>query len=89
MDLDTCLLVAPLLRINPMWLFNGEGQREPVTETKETSPMVVFVKTPKPPTAVAELVRIAGAISDEGLRSLLDFAYHIEKAHPRAKQTRK
>lgn len=88
MDLDTCFLVAPLLRINPTWLFNGKGDRHPGTQ-QDPQPVVVYVKTPEPPSAVAELVRIAGVISDDGLRSLLDFAYHIEKAHPRVKQTPK
>ena len=91
MDLDTCFLVAPLLRVSPTWLFNGKGHRERDTDapSKELDSVVVYVKTPEPPSAVAEIIRIAGVINDDGLRSLLDFAYHIEKAHPRSKQTRK
>lgn len=89
MDLDTCFLVAPLLRVSPTWLFNGKGRRDTDAPSRESDSVVIYVKTPEPPSAVAEIIRIAGVISDDGLRSLLDFAYHIEKAHPRSKQTRK
>lgn len=88
MDMDICFLVAPLLRVNPIWLFNGNGEQSLGANLDQQS-SVIYVKASEPPSAVAELVRIAGAISDDGLRSLLDFAYHIEKSHPRAKQTQK
>ena len=36
MDLDTCVLVSPILRVNPTWLFYGTGKKDllPSSNTK-------------------------------------------------------
>lgn len=44
MGLDTCYLVAPILRVNPIWLFYGTGQKElsPSSNTNELKKSAEF-----------------------------------------------
>ena len=67
----------------PEW--RGAKQNEKIIYT---SPNVIYVKTPPPPTVIEELVIIVGSISNDGVKALMSYAYHVEKEHPaQAKQT--
>lgn len=79
--------LLPLLGGKPPLLgdfIEGEAIRVDV----KTTPLTIFVKTPRPPTVIEELVRIVGSISADGVKALMSYAYHVEKEHPaQAKQT--
>lgn len=66
-------------------VIEGESRRIDVV----TKPDLIYVKTIPPPGPITELVRIAGNVSEEGLKMILSYAYHVETTHPvQAKQTR-
>jgi len=84
-------MVIKLNEKYPQWSTSWKSgfiEGEPVSVNVVTKPTVIHVTTPPPPTAITELVRLAGNVSDEGLKMILSYAYHVETTHPaQAKQT--
>jgi hypothetical protein len=82
--LDTCFLIAPILRVDPHWLFDESNQKK-----QPKTPSTVPFKSDRD-RQIDDLLTVAATLSDKGLVLLTGSAMEIAKNHPdEAKQTPK
>ena len=100
MKLDTCYLVAPILRVNPRWLFDGTGSMREKPDAQPGGQVVaqdrashsINLTTIKPRSekdeAIANLAEIASQLDLLRIGQLIERATTLRAEMP-AKQTHK